>query len=104
TTRLMGFAALYQNAFFVARGQSVQKDDGTQMYRLANIVASSPHYQGPDFSWGDSELYRRAIREKKVGPGNSNSWIKFDTSHHMAWTVLEVAEVEHALAAVPVEV
>lgn len=94
----------FQNAFFVARGQSVQKDDGTQMYRLANIVASSAHYQGPNFSWGDSELYRRAIREKKVGPGNSNSWIKFDTSHHLAWVVLEVAEMEHALAAAPVEV
>ena len=94
----------FQNAFFVARGQSVQKDDGTQMYRLANIVASSAHYLGPNFSWGDSELYRRAVREKNVGPGNPNNWIMFDTSHHLAWVVLEVAEVVHAFTAAPVEV
>ncbi|MGN6322607.1 MAG: beta family protein [Dyella sp.] len=92
----------YSNAFFVARGQSVKNDDGSQMYRLANTVASSEHYQGPSFSWGDSELYRRAIREKNVGPGNSNKWIMFDTSHHLAWVILEIAEIERALRAVPV--
>lgn len=92
----------YNNALFIARGQSVKNDDGNQMYRLANIVASSEHYQGPEFSWGDSELYRRAVREKKIGPGNSNTWIMFDTSHHLAWVVLEIAEVERALRAIPV--
>ncbi|MBA2237335.1 MAG: beta family protein [Lysobacter sp.] len=93
-----------KSAFYVARGQSVQKDDGEQMYRLSNIVASSPHFQGPAFSWGDSEIYRRAIRETKLGPGNANSWIQFDTSHHIAWTVVEVAEFEQSMAAVAVEI
>lgn len=103
----------FENAFYVARGQSVQKDDGQQMYRLAQIVASSPYYQGPSFSWGDAELYKRAIREmtvgpskrkKLVGPGNSNKWIQFDTNHHLTWVMLEVAAVEQALATNAVEV
>jgi len=99
-----------QNAFFVVRGESRQTDS-QQMYRLANVVASSQHYQGPGFSWGDKELYRRAIREnigkrrpKTIGPGGSNEWIQFDTSHHMAWVLVEVAAIEHALTAQPVDV
>jgi hypothetical protein len=99
-----------EDAFFIARGESRQNDK-QQMYRLANLVASSEHYQGPDFSWGDKELYRRAIREnigkrkvKIIGPGGSNEWIQFDTSHHLAWVHVEIAAIEHALAATPVEV
>ncbi|MCU1090003.1 beta family protein [Stenotrophomonas maltophilia] len=91
-----------QDAFFVARGQSKVYENGEQMYRLANIVASSPHFLGPHFSWGDKEIHRRAVREKKVGPGNANSWVKIDSSHHLAWVAAEVAAVEHALSATPV--
>ncbi|ATS51385.1 hypothetical protein XAP3CFBP6996_009065 [Xanthomonas citri pv. fuscans CFBP 6996] len=91
----------FEGGYFVARGQSKIKDDGKQMYRLAQTVASSPYFQGPSFSWGDQQLYRRAMQEKKVGPGGSNCWIKFDTSHHLAWVVQELATVEHALSAVP---
>jgi hypothetical protein len=99
-----------KEGFFVVRGETRQ-GDREQMYRLANIVASSPFYQGPDFSWGDKELYRRAIREnvgkrkpRIIGPGGSPEWIQYDTNHHIAWVHIEIAAVEHALAAAPVEV
>ncbi|CAD0353627.1 beta family protein [Xanthomonas hortorum] len=90
-----------ENGAFIARGQSKAKDDGEQMYRLSQLVVSSPHYMGAAFSWGDQEIHRRAIREKKVGPGGANCWIKFDTSHHLAWVAQEVAAIEHELAATP---
>lgn len=99
-----------EDAFFVVRGETRQ-GDSEQMYRLANEVASSKHYQGPDFSWGDKELYRRAVREdigklkpKIIGPGGSSEWIQFDTSHHVAWVHVEIAATEHALNAAPAEV
>jgi len=99
-----------QNNFYIVRGEARRKGDG-QMHRLANIVASSEHFQGPRFSWGDHELYRRAMREnigkrkpRIIGGGGSTEWIAFDTNHHFAWVHLEVATVEHALNAMPVEV
>lgn len=93
-----------EDGYYIARGQSRMHDDGQQMYRLALTVASSAYFLGPEFSWGDDQLYRRAVRADKVRPGSPNCWIKFDTSHHLAWVGREIAAIEHALAAIPVEV
>jgi hypothetical protein len=99
-----------EDQFYIVRGEPRKKYD-EQMHRLAAIVTASQHYLGPDFSWGDSEIYRRAVREnigkkmfKLIGPGGTTDWIKYDTSHHMAWVHRELVAAEHALGAALVEV
>lgn len=85
--------------FFVARGHSMQKaDKGAQMYKLADLIVNSPHYLGPNFSWGDAQILE--CSEGKF-PGNSTTWIAIDTSHHSAWVIQEIAEFESKVTRFP---
>jgi hypothetical protein len=90
-------------AFFIARGKSIQDEKSTQMYRLARVVATSVHFQGPGYSWGDAELYKRATfkagDKPRVQPHWTNEWIRYDTSHHLKHVLTEVTATETALAA-----
>lgn len=82
--------------YFIVRGHVIRKPiGGYQHCDLAQKLISSSHYLYPDFSWGDNEIQRCANEE--IG-GGSTTWIKIDTSHHVAYVVAEVAEFERVTA------
>lgn len=77
---------------FIARGHSIHSDgDARQMRELSATVIRSPHYLGPNFSWGD----RRILSVNGgAGPGSTTTWIAIDTNHHLTFVVQEVEEFE----------
>ena len=78
--------------YFIVRGHVIRKPlGGFQHCGLAQTLIDSGRYLGPGFSWGDSEIQRCANQE--IG-GGSTTWIKIDTSHHVAYVVAEIAEFE----------
>lgn len=80
------------NEYFIVRGHKIEKPiGGFQHCALARILMDSKYYLSPDFSWGDNEIKR--CSENKLG-GGATTWIKIDTSHHVAYVVLEIAEFE----------
>lgn len=84
------------NEYFIVRGHVIRKPiGGFQHCDLARKLINSGHYLYPDFSWGDKEIQRCANGE--IG-GGSTTWIKIDTSHHVAYVVAEVAEFERVTA------
>jgi len=60
-------------------------------YDLCQTLISSAHWpaEGPDYSWGDSELARCAGRQR--GPGSAMQWRAWATSHHLAHVTSELA-------------
>jgi hypothetical protein len=78
--------------YFILRGHVIRKPvGGYQHCVLAKKLINSGHYLHTDFSWGDSEVQRCANGD--LG-GGSATWIKIDTSHHMAYVVAEITEFE----------
>ena len=79
------------NQFFVVRGHSLQfHDKGKQYHRLSAEVVKSPHYMGPEFSYGDAHLLQCSKGEG--GCGNSTTRITLDTTHHLAAVTVEIIE------------
>ncbi|MEV4820115.1 beta family protein [Micromonospora tulbaghiae] len=62
-------------------------------YDLCQALISSDHWpaEGPDYSWGDSELARCARRQP--GPGSATQWRAWGTSHHLAHVTSELASL-----------
>ena len=90
------------NAFFIARGHSVQGADGyAQSQQLSRVIVNSVHYKHPPFSWGDMK-----IMECSLGgfTGSSTNWISFDTNHHIKMVATEILEFTTQLAAVAARV
>ena len=82
--------------YYIVRGHVIRKPvGGYQHCGLAQQLINSGHYLYSDFSWGDKEIQRCANGE--IG-GGSTTWIKIDTSHHVAYVVAEVAEFERVTA------
>lgn len=87
------------NQFFVVRGHSLQfHNKGKQYHRLSAEVVNSPHYMGPNFSYGDEHLFQ--CSKGKGGCGNSTTRITIDTAHHLKAVTVEVIEFVTATATV----
>jgi hypothetical protein len=85
-------------AYFAARGHSLSEGNkGAQMYALAKWIMDSEYFMHGDFSWGDREIIRCALKQFK---GRSVDWIAIDTNHHLTWVVQEVEELVMRLARV----
>lgn len=88
------------DSFYIVRGHVIRKPiGGRQHCVLAEKLIKSGYYLGPNFSWGDGQIQRCANGELGGAPA---TWIKIDTSHHLAHVVAEVAEFERAISARPV--
>jgi hypothetical protein len=87
---------------FVARGHSMKRENkGAQMHDLAMKIMRYQHFMGGEFSWGDRELVRSAMKElrgRKVFKGNQSDWIAIDTNHHLTWVGQEVEELVMRMA------
>lgn len=81
--------------YYIIRGHSMQKGEkGRQYHELARLLVRSPHYKGPEFSWGDKMAYECSTRTPgpKSKPGNPTKWLSFDTNHHTEAVLTEVFE------------
>ena len=61
---------------------------------LCRTLVTAPHWPaaGARFSWGDAEIARRARTAR--GPGSSNTWMAFSTSHHIAYVLQTLMATE----------
>lgn len=90
------------NAFFIARGHSVQGEDGyAQSQKLSRVIVNSDHYRDPEFSWGDLKIMECSLGKIT---GSSTNWIAFDTNHHIESVANEIFEFTTQLAAVAARV
>ncbi|MBM1023156.1 hypothetical protein EIC82_17835 [Enterobacter sp. A11] len=83
--------------YFVVRGYAKNKDEEyKQLHGLSEILVKSPHYLGPDFSWGDECIL--ACSKKEILGGNTE-WVSHDTNHHISYVVEEITEFNRVRAA-----
>ncbi|MBA0218817.1 beta family protein [Pectobacterium brasiliense] len=85
------------NRYFVARGHSKQKGNkGEQIYDLAKVIITSPHYLNVSFSWGDKKIFDCSLKKFK---GRPQDWVGYDTNHHISYVVEEILEFERVRTA-----
>lgn len=70
----------------VFRGCPAKNEDNSQQ-KLAVKLTSSEVYDDVNFSWGDQKIHDCS---KGGSPGNSSSWIAFETSRHIAFVPKEI--------------
>ncbi|MGY6209879.1 beta family protein [Cytobacillus firmus] len=87
----MSFKIRYaaENEYFIYKGLTLKKG-GLKIDKVLEgckaIIEKSGHFKGPDFSWGDTEIYDRYSGET-TGPGNLQSWVSIDENHHITLMV-----------------
>lgn len=61
------------------------KADYKLFFDHCETLVTRSEFKGSDFSWGDAEIARRALRQEgdKVGPGNATTWRKIAINHHL---------------------
>lgn len=52
------------------------------VFDMAKKIVDSSFFYGKEFSFGDGEIYDRALRKK--GPGGNTNWVTYTTTHHIA--------------------
>ena len=87
---------------YIHRGHSLRQGNKFDQYRtLSSEVASSSHYQGSTFSYGDRYIYDCATGH--AGTGNPGTWVLVDQNHHISYTAAQLqrltALVEQGLPA-----
>lgn len=71
---------------FIFRGCPAKDEENSQQ-KLAIKLTNSDIYAGIGFSWGDQQIHACS---KGGPPGNSSSWIAFETSRHIAFIPKEI--------------
>jgi hypothetical protein len=78
----------HRDAFYVFKGQSLRRASYEQFRELSRSVVNSGVYCGEEFSWGD-----RYIKECAAGivtTGNTMTWRKVATNHHLTFVVRQL--------------
>jgi hypothetical protein len=65
----------------VYRRKKTPERGNEAFYDICREVVEDLDWVGPDFSWGDRELWAR--RDARLGPGNATKWRAWATSHHI---------------------
>ncbi|TXC86292.1 hypothetical protein FRZ40_01135 [Paraburkholderia azotifigens] len=88
------------NQFFILRGRSKQLERlGLQQKALSRLLASSGHYMGAAFSWGDRTVTVAADPESAY-MGGPTQWIGIDSNHHIHAVLAEIFEHQTQISAV----
>lgn len=75
------------SGYYIFRG-GLLRNDHEQLRTIGSDLATSQHFMGVGFSWGDGEVER--IGSGQGGTGNRTTWIAIETSHHLAFTSEQV--------------
>lgn len=55
-----------------------------QFNEQSEVLVEDAEYDGPDFSWGDREIYEHANREELTDqPGNAGTWVAISVNRHI---------------------
>jgi Beta protein len=78
------------DAYVISRGTTVKQPYGYEaIYPVAQNLASSPHYMGPDFSSGDKYINMLATNPKSTGGASNWRWAA--TDHHLTLVITQLA-------------
>ncbi|RZM22580.1 MAG: hypothetical protein EOO88_28965, partial [Pedobacter sp.] len=81
-----------EDCWLVIKGEGLHKGDRYKQYfSLAEILASDPIFEGPDFSWGDDHVVNCSNRNTTTG--NPTTWVKVDTNHHITFVVRQLNRI-----------
>lgn len=76
------------DAYVIYKGDAIKKG-GLNINKVAeasSLLVNSAYFLGKDYSWGDAEIYKRAVGEIKK-PGNTTTWRAIGTNHHITFMV-----------------
>lgn len=80
------------NSWIIVKGRAVRTAGYEQFNQLCRQLVGTPHYAGPDFSWGDSVINEKA--ENGSGPGNATTWRQIGTNRHITKVISQVSSME----------
>jgi hypothetical protein len=76
-----------KNWWLIVKGGKFRDNPG-QYFNLAALITGHPDYAKGE-AWGDS--YLTQCQARLISPGNLESWVAADTSHHLEFTASECA-------------
>lgn len=70
--------------YYVQKGKKDRLHNiySVSVFDMCSKITNSGFYYGKDFSYGDEEIYTKAIQ--KEGPGGNKDWVTISTVHHIA--------------------
>lgn len=76
--------------WWIYRWPHSDEDSGHGIHALCRALVDSDRWtpDGPDHSWGDRQIYERAVRHAR--PGTATDWIAWATSHHLTHTAAQL--------------
>jgi hypothetical protein len=72
-------------------GGKVKDGASGEIYNVCAELVSSPHFDGQDFSSGDSEIASVADPDPDDGPGNATQWLQWCVNHHIEKVVQQLS-------------
>lgn len=79
--------------WLVFKERNIRDFGNEQFIRICERLATREEFRGPDFSWGDDYIAKRADGTDSR-PGNPRMWRKVGTSHHLAEVVSQIASLD----------
>lgn len=76
--------------WYVHKGASIQKAGFAQIVPMCANLITQPYYSGESFSAGDKTIHDCAS-PTCVNPGNSETWRRVGTNHHMEFVISQLA-------------
>jgi hypothetical protein len=79
------------DSYWVLKGKKDRQNNVwvKSVFDMAKEVCDSPDFYGEDFSYGDEEIMKRALRA--AGPGNNAGWVTIAVNHHITVVVDELS-------------
>jgi hypothetical protein len=80
-----------QDRWLIVRGKSLRENPigYKQFYSLSKALTEQKEFMGSSYSWGDSEIQKRARRQGTTG--NLTTWVAVATNHHLTFVSKQVA-------------
>ncbi|MEW5976033.1 MAG: beta family protein [Acidobacteriota bacterium] len=78
-----------EDQWLIIKGRSLKRYKYAQYHTLAGLLVAERGYRGRGFSWGDSYVADCAVQA--CGPGNLQTWVTVDTSHHLTLVAEQIS-------------
>lgn len=77
------------------KNKNITNPTGIKFPDLAARLVKKPYYFGSTFSFGDSEIFKRA--NGTLGPGNGTNWVTIAVNHHITVVVKQLSILDETL-------
>lgn len=77
------------DGYWIFKGRSLSRFSFEQFRSLSRQLVEHSAYSGPSFSWGDEYIHQCA--NGLVGTGNTTTWRRVGTNHHITLVARQVA-------------